>query len=47
MEPTIIDICMCTGSTQVVWEKFEKSYGQKNNYARIFQLQTEIRQAKQ
>jgi hypothetical protein len=47
MEPAIADICMCAGSAQAVWEKLEKRYGQKNNYARIFQLQTEIHQAKQ
>jgi gag-polypeptide of LTR copia-type len=46
MEPAIADICMCAGSAQAIWEKIEKRFGQKNNHARIFQLQTELYQAK-
>jgi hypothetical protein len=46
MEPTIADLCMCAGSARAVWQKLEKRYGQKNNYAQIYQLQTEIHQAR-
>jgi gag-polypeptide of LTR copia-type len=46
MEPAIADICICAGSAQAIWEKIEKRFGQKNNHARIFQLQTELYQAK-
>jgi hypothetical protein len=46
MEPTIADICMCAGSAQGIRQKVERRFGQKNNHVRIFQLQTELHQAK-
>jgi hypothetical protein len=47
MEPAIADLCMCVGFAQAVWKKIEKRYGHTNNYARIYQLQTKIHQARQ
>ena len=47
MELPIADLFYCTNSAKELWDKAEKLYGHKNNYAHIFQLQQNRHKIKQ